>query len=420
MRILILSDNYPPETNAGASRTSEHAEYWASCGHEVSVITGVPNFPQGKIYPGYRNYMRQCEWRDGVRVVRVKTFIASNRGVILRTLDFLSFMVSAWWAGLFESRPDVILATSPQFFAALGGWGLAVMKRVPFIFELRDLWPASIAAVGVLQAGFLLGLMEKLELFLYRRAKVVISLTRAFRENLIQRGIPAEKIVVMSNGVDLIRYRPRPRNNELAREVNLLGRFVVGYIGTHGMAHGLHSALAAAALLSNTPSIRFLFVGDGATRIDLIEQARQRCLANVVFVSPQPKDRIAEYWSLCDVALISLKDDPVFGQVIPSKIFEAMGMGLPLLLSVPRGEASALVESHGAGMWVPPGDPVALSQAVAAMHKDRATLSAMATCSRTAATNYDRARIAGEFESLLQQVIERKAISASAENLPGL
>ncbi|MBI1985964.1 MAG: glycosyltransferase family 4 protein [Rhodospirillales bacterium] len=188
MRILFLTENFPPETNAAATRVYERACYWVKWGHAVTVITQAPNFPEGRLHDRYTNLWRQVEDMSGIRVVRVKTFIAPNKGVVRRSLDFLSFMVTGVLAGLGESRPDIVAATSPQFFAAVGGWALAAMRGRPFVFELGDLWPASIAAVGAMRRGFLLGLIENLELFLYRRAEAVVALTQAFKDNLVQRG----------------------------------------------------------------------------------------------------------------------------------------------------------------------------------------------------------------------------------------
>ncbi|MGB0574741.1 MAG: glycosyltransferase family 4 protein [Alphaproteobacteria bacterium] len=360
MKILFLTENFPPETNAAATRVFERASYWIRDGHEVTVITQAPNFPFGRLYEGYQNSWRQIEIIEGIRVVRVKTYIAANAGVALRTLDFVSYMFTAVWFGLFERRPDVIVSTSPQFFAAVGGWVIGALRRIPFVFELGDLWPASIVAVGAMKPSLAMRLVEKLELFLYRRSAVVVALTNAFKENLIQRGINGDKIAVVINGVDLPRYAPQERDPALAEEWGVEDKFVIGYVGTHGMAHGLENVLKAAAQLGHRKEIVFLFAGPGAARDGLIQEAKERELTNVVFIPPQPKDRMPAIWSLCDVALVHLKNSPVFAEVIPSKIFEAMGMGLPVLIAAPDGEATAIVEKAGAGLVVPPEDANAL------------------------------------------------------------
>lgn len=394
MNILFLSDNFPPERNASATRVYERAYYWVKDGHRVTVITCAPNFPDGKVFPGFRN-RDAVEDRDGIRVVRVRTFISPNAGFFLRTADFASYMFAAIAAGLKEEDPDLVVATSPQFFAAVGGWILSRLKRVPFVFELGDLWPASIEAVGASKNRLLLAFLERVELFLYRESAAVAALTRRFREDLVQRGIPAEHIKVVRNGVDLPRYGPRSRDEALAREWGLNGRFVVGYLGTHGMAHGLGNVLDAAERLRET-DVAFLLVGAGAERSALMNDAERRGLSNVVFVAAQEKARMPRVWSLCDVALVHLKNDPVFETVIPSKIFEAMGMGLPILLVSPSGEAREIVEGDGAGIWVPAGAPDELAAAVRSLRSDAAGRARLAASSLAAAPQHSRRQQADE------------------------
>lgn len=405
MRILFLTENYPPETNAAATRVSERAAYWIRDGHEVTVLTCAPNFPGGKLFPGWKNPWRHVSDIGGVQVVRVKTYIAPNEGFAKRILDFVSFMVMAVIAGLFEKKPDVVVATSPQFFAAVGGWALAGLRGVPFVFELGDLWPRSITAVGAMKDSLAIRWLEKLELFLYRRSAAVVALTRAFKADLIARNIPAEKIAVVINGVDLPRYAPRPRDAELEAEWGLGGKFVIGYVGTHGMAHGLINVLDATEHLKADKRIRFLLVGNGAERQMLIDEAARRGLTNVVFGPPQPKDRMPAVWSLCDVALIHLKDSPAFAEVIPSKMFEAMGMGLPLLLVAPSGEASHIVEADRAGLFVPAARPDQLAEAARRLESDEGLRRQLAADSLAAAATHTRERQAELFIQALTLVI---------------
>jgi colanic acid biosynthesis glycosyl transferase WcaI len=417
VHILFLTENFPPERNAAATRVYERACYWVKWGHEVTVLTCAPNFPEGKVFPGYRNKWYQVERVDGIRVVRVKTFITANEGIVLRTLDFLSFMGSAMVAGLFQKSPDVVISTSPQFFAAVGGWGLAGLRGKPFIFELGDLWPASIAAVGAMGQNVFLRWMERLELFLYRRSAAVIALTRSFKEDLVRRGVPPGKIAVVINGVDLPRYAPRPRDRELAKRYGLEEHFVVGYIGTHGMAHALEKVLDVAERMQATPDVRFLFVGGGAGKAKLEEDLAKRKLKNVVLVPPQPKERMPEFWSLCSVALVHLKDTPVFASVIPSKIFEAMGMGLPVLLASPKGEASRIVESEGAGLWVPAEDPEALERGIRKLKDEPIYCGECAARSRTAAPRYSRELQARNVLKVAEQVIEGRGSTVGSGEL---
>lgn len=231
MKILFLADNFPPEANNGpANRVFERASYWVKWGHQVTVITSVPNFPEGKVHTGYKNKLYQEEYLEGIRVIRVITFISPNKGFALRILDFLSYMFSSFIAGIFQKKPDIVIATTPQFFAGISGLALAKIKKVPFIHEISDLWPASILAVGAMKKGKLIRGLEKLELFLYRHSAAIVSLTQAYKENLISRGICQEKISVINNGVDLARHIIAPRNEILASQFNLRNVFTIAYL----------------------------------------------------------------------------------------------------------------------------------------------------------------------------------------------
>lgn len=404
MHILFLTDNFPPETNAPATRTFEHARAWVRAGHRVTVITCAPNFPQGRVHEGYANRWRSREVVAGIDVVRVWTYVAENKGLVRRTLDHASFGLNGALAALGGPRPDVLVATSPQFFAAVGGWTAAALRRVPFVFELRDLWPASIAAVGALKPGPALAGLEKLERFLYRRASAVVAVSDAFRRDLAARGIDERKIHVVTNGVDLSSYAPRKRDEDLARTLGLGGRFVVGYLGTHGMAHALDNLLDAAEFARGDDRIRFLFAGDGAARASLVADARRRGLPNVVFAPHFPKDAMPALWSICDVALVHLRDTPVFETVIPSKIFEAFGMGVPVLYAGPDGEASNIVRRAGAGPCVAPQDPVALALAIRALADDPAQRARHAANAAGAAPQYDRDALALRMLAILESV----------------
>ena len=402
MNILFLSENFPPETNAAATRVFERASYWIRWGHQVTVITCAPNFPRGKLFAGYENRWRQVEDMAGIRVVRVKTFITRNEGVVLRTVDFLSFLFTGASAALFEKRPDVVVATSPQFFTAVAGWMVGAARGVPFIFELGDLWPASIVAVGAIHHSVALKWLERFELFLYRRSACVVALTQAFKENLTARGTSPDKIAVVVNGVDLFRYAPRPRDETLSELWDLKGRLVVGYIGTHGMAHGLRNVLDTADRLRDEKNLRFILAGAGAERSALMAEARNRRLDNVVFVPPQPKDNMPAIWSLCDVALVHLRNTDTFKGVIPSKIFEAMAMGLPIILATPEGEASRIVAEDRAGIWVPAEDPDALAQAIRRLMYDSEARRALAAQSLAAAPKHTRENQARKMLAVLK------------------
>jgi glycosyltransferase involved in cell wall biosynthesis len=415
MKILFLTENFPPETNAAATRVYERACFWVRWGHEVTVVTTAPNFPQGRLYDGYRNRWRRIETMDGIRVVRVKSFIAPNRGTLPRTLDFLSFMATGTIAACREARPDVVSATSPQFFAAVAGWLVGALRRVPFVFELGDIWPASIVAVGALRESAALRMMERLELFLYRRAACVVALTPAFKRNLERRGIDPAKVAVVLNSVDLARYAPAEPDREFARSWGLEDAFVVGYVGTHGMAHGLTNVLDAAERLRDAPRIQFMLAGDGAERDGLIAAAKERGLTNVVFVPPQPKQAMPAVWSVCDLALVHLRNLEAFTEVIPSKMFEAMAMGLPIVLAAPAGEASGILAADGAGIHVAAEDPAARADAVRCLAGDAELRQALAGRALEAAPRHTRERQAEEMLHVLHMAADGRGASAGLE-----
>ncbi len=404
MKILFLADNFPPERNAQASRVYERACSWVKWGHTVTVLTCAPNFPEGKVYPGYTNAWYRTEEISGIRVVRVKTFVAANSGTVLRIVDFVSFMLTSFVAGLFQTRPDVIAVTSPQFFAAVSACALAWIRRVPFVLEVSDLWPDSVVAVGAMKKGVALWMAGTLELFLYRRAERIIPLTHSFKRNLVDRGVPEAKIDVVINGVALDRFAPRDRDAALAAKWGIApNEFVIGYLGTHGMAHALGNVLDAAERTGQR--IRWLLVGSGAERNKLVAEVARRGLRNVSMLPAQPKECMRAAWSLCDVALVHLRNTPLFESVIPSKIFEAMGMGLPILLACPPGEGSQIVEDAGAGICVAPEDPGALAAAAIRLANDPELTRAHARRSLGAAPRYSRERQARDYLIVLEKAI---------------
>ncbi|MCZ2100749.1 MAG: glycosyltransferase family 4 protein [Chitinophagales bacterium] len=351
MKILFLSDNFFPEVNAPANRTYEHCKEWTKQGHEVTVITCVPNFPKGEIFGGYKNKLRQTEWIDGIKVVRVWSYIAANRGKVRRILDYTSFAVMSFLMGLFY-KTDIIVATSPQFFTAISGRMLSLFKRKPWIMEVRDIWPESIIAVGAMKKSKTILMLEKLEKHLYQSATGIIVVTSSFKDHIISKGIAADKIEIVQNGVAIDLFTPKNKNESLIDKHQLTGKFVVGYLGTHGMAHKLDFVLTTAKKLESD-DIAFLFLGDGAEKLRLLQLQKELNCSNVIMLPSVSKDRIVDYISIIDVALVNLKKSETFKNVIPSKIFENAAMQKPILLGV-EGEAKSLIEKYKAGICFEP------------------------------------------------------------------
>ncbi|MCC6983206.1 MAG: glycosyltransferase family 4 protein [Bauldia sp.] len=422
MRILFLTDNFPPEVNAPASRTYEHSREWVAAGHEVTVVTCAPNFPKGRVFPGYRNRLWSRETVDGINVIRVWSYISANEGFLKRTLDYASFMASAILAAPFLGRADLVVGTSPQFFAAIGAWMISALKRRPFVFELRDLWPESIRAVGALKSDRLLRWLERLELFLYRRAAMVVAVTESFRSNLIARGIDPARIVVVTNGADLSRFSPRPKDGALSRELGLEGKFVAGYVGTHGMAHGLDTLLEAAARLGERgwgDRTKLILIGDGAAKEALRRRRDELDLDNVILLDPVSKEEIPRYWSLLDASIIHLKKDALFETVIPSKLFESMAMGVPVLHGV-TGESAEIVQREQAGLLFAPESPNDLADRIVELASNSGLREELARKAREGVGRYDRRVLAAEMARVFETVVSpagRKAILRNGERV---
>lgn len=410
MHILFLTDNFPPEGNAPATRTYEHAREWVKNGHKVTIITCAPNFPEGKVFDGYSNSWYSKTNIDGIEVRRVKTYITANEGFIKRILDFVSFMFSGFFAGLFVKKPDVIVGTSPQFFTAVGAWALSAVRFKPFIFELRDIWPASITAVGAMKDSFAIRMLEKLEMFLYKRADSIISVTNAFKRELIARGVDGEKIDVVLNGVDLTKYQPvNQKDNELSDKYNLHGKFVAGYVGTHGMAHGLETIVDVADQLKEYDDIRILFAGGGAARKKVVDLVAQKKLSNVVLIDRQPKEMMPKVWSLCDVSLVPLVNNDLFRTVIPSKIFECMGMGIPSIMSVPEGEATQIIRETGSGLVVESESSIEIKEAIIKLYTDNEFYLGMRAASNNSASKFSRVNNSQLMVKIFNKVLNKES-----------
>lgn len=405
MNILFLTDNFPPEVNAPASRTFEHCREWVQAGHQVTVITCAPNFPKGKVFGGYRNRLWQQEVIDGIRVIRVWSYITANEGFVRRILDYQSFMLAAILAAPFVRGVDVVVGTSPQFFTVCAAYMVSRLKRIPFVFELRDLWPESIKAVGAMKDSAAIRALERVELFLYRKAARIVSVTHSFKKALMVRGVDGNKIAVVTNGVDMSRFKPMPKDAELVRELGLEGKFVAGYVGTNGLAHHLETLLDAAELVRAQPDgakFHFILLGDGARKQSLKEDAARRGLDNVTFIDSVPKEQVARYWSLLDVSVIHLRKTELFTTVIPSKLFECMGMGLPVLHGV-AGESADIVRMEGVGIVFEPENAAHLVAHLQFMQRDTHAYEGYRAKCLEAAKKYDRTTMAMKMLAVVTQ-----------------
>ena len=403
MRILFLSHYFPPEVNAPASRTYEHCKQWVQDGHEVTVVTCAPNHPRGTVYEGYHNKLFQREEKDGIQVVRVWTYVTANEGFLKRTLNYLSYMVAGVLVAPFLPRCDVVLSTSPQFFNGLAGYLVSRLKRVPWILEIRDLWPESIVAVGAITNRPVIRSLERLELFAYRKADHLVVVTDAFKAHMLARGISLKKVTVIKNGADFSLYKkPLHGYVDLSRDLGLEGKFVASYFGTHGMAHHLETIFEAAHELREWKDIVFLLVGDGAERSRLVTMRDGMKLSNVLMLDQQPKERMPELWSLSSISLVLLKKSALFKTVLPSKIFESMAMEKPVILGV-EGESAELVMSAGGGICIEPESSKDLAIQIVKLYRDPTLRQELGSSGkRYVLAHFDRRALARRYADVIQ------------------
>lgn len=360
---------------APAARAAELSRHWARMGHEVTVLTGFPNHPTGVVPEDWRSRlhgMHYTETVNGVRVVRTWLWPLPNRKAHERIRNYASFCISAAVSGLPLPKPEVVIATSPQLLVALSGCWLAWWKRVPFVFEVRDLWPESLAAVGAGSEGTLLHrTLGAIAGFLYRCADRIVVVTPAFKDHLIRYwNVPAAKISVVENGVETDLFRLDPAAMEVRKQLKLEDRFLICYIGTMGNAHGLETMIAAAEeLQAALPHAMFLLIGEGAEKERIVELAAGRGLSNIRFLSQQPRERIPAYVSAADLCLVMLKKTELFKTVIPTKLLEYMACERPVIVAV-DGQARQIVEEAGAGVFVEPENSQALVKAILDLAED--------------------------------------------------
>jgi glycosyltransferase involved in cell wall biosynthesis len=420
MKILYVSQYFPPEMGAPAARAAELARHWVKGGHEVTVLTGFPNHPTGVVSAEYRSQFRRLVMREnvcGVQVVRTWLSPLPNRKAYERMLNYSSFCASASTTGMFVSRPDVLIATSPQLLVGLSGWWLARTKRVPFVFEVRDLWPESLASVGMGSPHSMLNRsLGTVAGFLYKRSQHIVVVTAAFREYLIQNWrVPPGRISVVENGVESDRFSPKANSAALRRELGAEGKFVVGYIGTLGMAHGLETVVQAAAELQRTaPEVLFLMVGEGSDKERIINCARSQGLTNIRFVGQQPREKVPEFISVSDACLVLLKKAELFKTVLPTKMLEFMSCARPVILGV-DGQARKIMDQAGAGVYVEPENATALVQAIKRLAANpilRETLGRNGR--RHMVAHFSRQQTARAYIAVLEKIVGREAAKVAA------
>jgi colanic acid biosynthesis glycosyl transferase WcaI len=416
VKILYVSQYFPPEMGAPAARAAELAHHWAETGHEVSVLTGFPNHPTGVVPPEWRSRLRHLIDRESVGRVNVfRTWLwpLPNRKAHERMRNYASFCLSAALRGLTIPRPDVVIATSPQLLVGLSGWWIAFSRQIPFVFEVRDLWPESLIAVGADNEDSLLyHALSAIAKFLYQRAQLIVVVAPAFKEHLMRHWrVPAEKIAVVENGVETHLFTPSPpaANDSFRRQLGVAEKFLVSYVGTMGNAHGLETLLDAAAQLRHqNPKVLFLLVGEGAEKARIKSLAESRGLNNVRFLDQQPRETIPAFISASDACLVLLKKTEVFKTVIPTKMLEFMSCARPVILGV-DGQARRIVEDAGAGLVIEPENSAALAQAIGQLAANRELGESLGQKGREyILRNFSRREMAEKYIDTLKRLTEKE------------
>ncbi len=411
MRVLIVTHYFPPETGAPQARLSALAATWAADGDDVTVLTGMPNHPTGVLPPKYRRAVFRRERADGYRVIRTWLYATPNEGVARKTLGHLSFMASSVLLGGRATGPaDLVVVSSPTFFSILSGWLLARLKRARLVVDIRDLWPAIFVELGVLTNRRVIWLLERLELAAYAAADQVVVVSEGFRADLIRRGVPAAKVHTIRNGVDPGRFASAAPSPALRASLGAgPDDCLVLYAGTHGISQALPAIAEAAALIEaavpDGPAIpggaaRFAFVGDGADKQRLERRVAELGLRNVVLLPGVPSAEMPELLAAADICLVPLRQVPLFATFIPSKVFEYLAAGKPVIGSV-TGEAARILAEAGA-VVVPPEDSGSLAAAITTLAASPRLRAAIGQQGRSfVERRYDWSALAREYRKIL-------------------
>lgn len=404
MNVLFLTPYFPPEVGAPQTRIYELAVRLQKRGHKVRILTGFPNYPDGIVSEGYRRKICMKEKKDDIEIRRVWIYPVPNRGFFRRILNHLSFMFSSSFFGIFLSgRPDVIVVESPPLFDGIAGWFLGRMNSKPFVFNIADFWPESAVALGSLRDPVLIRLSGFLEKRIYAVAEKIAVVTPGMKEKLVARGIPGNKVEVLTNATDtgFFKFDPaRPWRKKLGEN-----RFIVLYAGTLGIAHGLEIMLRAAENLKPQKDILFVLAGGGAEREKLLKMKEKFGLENVIFVPGQPKAEMPSLLSSADACVISLRKLEIFRNALPSKMFEAMACSRPLIAAV-EGEAAEVIKDANAGICVEPENPEAMSQAVLKLYRERSSLQKFSSAREYVEKHFSRDTLVNKWEEVLKKCLK--------------
>jgi glycosyltransferase involved in cell wall biosynthesis len=407
MRIALLSQWYAPEPEA---RVTQLAHELAQRGHDVTVLTGFPNYPGGRVYPGYKLNLWKRETVQGVNIVRMLLYPNHSRSAIKRALNYFSFAVSASLLGPLLCGPiDLLWVYHPPLTVGIPAWWIHFIRKVPFIYEIQDIWPETVTASGMMKPGIGTKMLEHLAQFVYRHAEAITVISPGFKHNLLEKGVPEEKLCVIPNWADENIFHPVPRDLNLGVRYNFVDHFNVLFSGNMGPAQCLETVIEAAALLADTPKIKFTLIGDGISLHELKTQVRNRNLSNVQFIERQPMDAMMQFHAWADGLLVQLRDDALFNITVPSKTMAYLASGRPILCAV-AGDGADIVRHAKAGLVCPPNNPQALVDMILTLYEmsadEREEIGENGR--KYYMEHFCRGALVDKFEALFNEVLERR------------
>jgi colanic acid biosynthesis glycosyl transferase WcaI len=414
MNILFMAQCYAPEEVSAAILITELATDLAARGHRVTVVTGAPNYPHGRVFDGYRNRLFASETLDGVRVIRTWSFISPSKKNWPRLFHYGTYSATSFYGGLFAGRPDVIMSYSPPLPLGLSAWALSRIFRVPWALQIEDLYPDAAIAAGVMTNRTIINFFLGMEKFIYRRAQRISVIAKSFRQTLLAKGIPSEKIVLIPIWADPNEIRPMDRQNSFRRAHGLTGKFVLMYAGNIGLTSCLEDVLHAAEMLREQTDIQFVIVGEGVRKEALMTEAEARKLANVLFLPYQPREIFAEMLAAADLSLVTLNAGAALSSM-PSKIFNVMASARPILAVTPPGsEIQQIVEEAACGWNVAPGSPEKLAEAIVEWKARESALIQMGQNGRACLEkNYSRQHCVDAYETMLTELCQRTPLQTA-------
>ncbi len=407
MKALFFSQYYSPEINAPAHRMSFFAKHLSKKGDDVTVICEPPNYPERELFEGYENKWRSINQEDGVKVVRSWVHITKKKTFIPRIINYASYLISSFFAGLHED-PDVIFVTSPPFPALASAWLLSKIKRVPLVLDIRDIWPDSAVSVGMMNKGLLFKFLQWWEKKFYKSAEKIVVNAKGIGKRLTkEKGVPEDKIKFLPNGAEIEMFDPQAQGKKLNQEFNIKNKYVVLFTGLIGLAQDPEVIVKAANILKNEKEIFFLIVGDGPKRKECLELIDKYNLENIIMPGSYPREEMPKFVARADACLATHKKDDLFKDVIPSKIFDYMAGARPIIINS-QGEGVRIVKEAECGINIPPASPQEMADAILNLYHDFAKARDYGKNGRKyAEKNFAKKKIAEKLHDLLESIKDK-------------